>query len=55
MRMYPFLHAGSDPRRVPEYRPAVPGDRNDPDFLHRPDKYDQDFIWDGETMDEEKT
>ncbi len=41
--------------RVPELRPNVPDERNDPDFIHRPDKYDEDFIWDGETMDEEKT
>ncbi len=55
MRNRQFLHAGSDPRSVPEYRPDVLGERSDPDIFHRPDKYDNDFIWDGETMDEDKT
>ena len=40
--------------RVPELRPNTMDERNDPDFIHRPDKYDEDYIWDGETMDEEK-
>lgn len=39
---------------VPEYSPDVLDERSDPDYIHRPDKYDSDFIWDGETMDEEK-
>ena len=54
MRFYQFLRAGSDPRSVPEYRPGYPGERTDPDVMYKPDKYDNDFIWDGETMDDEK-
>ena len=54
MRKYAFLRAGEDPRRVPVHSPAMPGDKDDPDFLHSPDGYDTDFIWDGETLDEEK-
>lgn len=49
-----FLRAGRDPRSVPEYRPDLLGERNDPDVLHRPDRYDTDAVWDGETVDEEK-
>ena len=53
MRNGKFRPVKSD--RVPELRPEIPDERNDPDFIYRPDKYDADFIWDGETMDEEKT
>lgn len=55
MRNNQFFHVGRVPHSVPEYRPDVLGERCDPDIIHRPDKYDHDFIWDGETMDEEKT
>ncbi len=54
MRNEKFLPQGTDPRSVPEYRPDFWGERSDPEQLHRPDKYDNDFIWDGETMDEDK-
>lgn len=50
-----FIKMGRDPRRVAEFCPDIWDDRNDPDALHQPDKYDNDFIWDGETVDEEKT
>lgn len=29
-------------------------EQNDPDIIYTQDKYDTDFIWDGETIDEEK-
>ena len=29
-------------------------EKNDPDMIYIQDKYDTDFIWDGETIDEEK-
>ncbi len=50
-----LFEAGRDPRSVPEYTPRIPGESSDPDFIHRTDKYDADYIWDGESMDEEKT
>lgn len=54
MRNYSYFHGGRDVRSVPEYRPDVLGERCDPEAIHRADRYDNDYIWDGETMDEEK-
>ncbi len=47
-------NGGRKNKSVPEYRPDLLGERNDPDVLHRPDRYDADSVWDGETVDEEK-
>ncbi len=55
MKKHHFLQMKKEPRSVPEYYPVLPGERSDPDIMHKPDKYDNDFIWDGETMDEEKS
>ena len=41
--------------RVPRSDPNLREEMTDPDFLYRPDKYDADYIWDGETVDEDKT
>ena len=49
-----FLRAGNEMRCVPEYRPDVLGERNDPDAVHGQDPYDAEFVGDCETVDEEK-
>jgi len=54
MSAHRFTREKTDPGSVPEYRPGYPGERTDPDVMYKPDKYDNDFIWDGETMDDEK-
>ena len=54
MFVYRFARKKTDPESVPEWHPGYPGERSDPDSIYRPDKYSNDFIWDGETVDEEK-
>lgn len=46
--------AGRDPRSVSGYRPDIEGEMSEPERIHHPNPYDNDFIWDGESMDEEK-
>ncbi len=45
-----------DPRREfsPPYRHGYETALSEPDDWHKPDKYDADSIWDGETLDEDK-
>ncbi|MDD6308957.1 MAG: hypothetical protein PUB07_06380 [Clostridia bacterium] len=45
---------GRDPRSVPTYRPDIEGDMSNPERIHQADVFDSDYIWDGESMDEEK-
>ncbi len=54
MKYENYKGAGRDPRSVPEYRPNIEGEMSEPERIHRTDRYDNDFIWDGESMDEEK-
>ena len=48
------FQAGRDMRDEGGYSMWFPGDASDPEKLHSEDRYDNDYIWDGESMDEEK-
>lgn len=48
------FQAGRDMRSEFGYPPVIPGDMSDPEKLYSADRYDSDYIWDGESMDEEK-
>ena len=50
-----FEKLGKGQERVPLNYSDMWDEKSDPDKLHCPDKYDNDFIWDGETVDDEKS
>ncbi len=48
------FRSGRDLRSDVTSFPSYEEDIADPEVIHSVDKYDSDYIWDGETMDEEK-
>lgn len=51
---YKFMY-GRDARNEDACSLGTHEDVSDPDMIHFTNKYDNDYIWDGETMDEDKT
>ena len=48
------FQSGRDIRSEGNFFPDIKEDISDPEVIHSVDKYDSDYIWDGESMDEEK-
>lgn len=52
----PYGSRPCDPRHefLSPYRPRREIEQSEPEEWHKPDKYDPDSFWDGETIDDDK-